>query len=38
MYLIAVPRGFGLLEGVLLQDLDLVIPALTAFKIFKAAV
>jgi hypothetical protein len=38
MHLIAVTRGLGLLEGVLLQDLDLVIPALTAFKIFETAV
>jgi len=38
MYLIAVTRGLGLLEGVLLQDLDLVIPALATFKIFEAAV
>ena len=38
MHLIAIPCGLSLLERIVLQDLDLVVPALAAFKIFEATV
>jgi hypothetical protein len=38
MHLIAVLGCIGLLEGVLLQDFNFVVSALTTFKIFEAAV